>query len=272
MTDEVQTQEQDDAAFNAGFSEARGDEPPTEEVKVEEPAAEDVAPEPVAEEPPAPEVVFAGLTEDQLKAALAKASEVDDLKGQVRQLFGRLGEYNAKLQQVSQTAGQPTKITGDQLKRLHENWGELANDLAEDLSGLTLGSNAAPFDPTELRSELEQKFSDELDKIKKDSELKMLKMRHKDWETIRSSDDFALWEQTLPPDERQTLAESWDAMYVADQFDRFKDWRSNAQSAKQQKQQRLEAAITPKGAPAPAPNSINDDDAFFAGFKQVRRG
>lgn len=265
MTEEVKqqeaTQEQEDAALAAGFATARGEEPPA--------AEEIVEPEPVVEavqEEPTPEIVFGGMTEEQLKAALAKAGEVDELKGQVRQLFGRFGEVNSKLQQQA-SHGQPTKVTSDQLKRLKASFPEFADDLAEDLSGLVLGSSSqSTFDPTELQAS----FKADLEKLTQANELKLLKMKHRDWETVRDSDDFKLWEQTLPTEERTELNDSWDAMYVADKFDEFKAWREKSQTTKQHKQSRLEAAVTPKGTPAPKPSSINDDAAFDAAFRRAR--
>lgn len=272
MTEEVQKQEevqeqQDDAAFEAGFAEARGDESPTPEPVAEETPAE----EPVAEEPvtPEPEIVFAGLTEEQLKAALAKAGEVDELKGQVRQLFGRFGEVNSKLQQAA-SQGQPTKVTPDQLKKLKANFPEFADDLAEDLSSLVLGGGTQQqaFDPSELQATIKA----EREAMEKSFELKLLSIKHPDWQTVRSTDDFKLWEQTLPDKERQELNESWDAAYVSTRFDEFKSWREKSQTVKVQKQSRLEAAVTPKGTPATKQSTINDDDAFYAGFKAVRSG
>lgn len=273
MTDEVKQEElveshvDDDAGLEAGFAEARGDEPPTPEPVADEPTAESETPstdEPAAE-PEVPQPVFAGLTEDQLRAQLAKAGEVDDLKAQVRQLFGRFGEVNAKLQQ----SHQPMKITPDAFAKLRENYGDLADALAEDLSKLPLGGGSQPN--VDL-APIQEQFQQELAKIKQESEMKLLAMRHRDWQTIRTSPDFSLWEQTqLPAEERTRLNESWDALEIADYFDKFKDWRSKSQQQKQQKQSRLEAAVTPtRGAPANV-TAINDDDALVSGWKSVRR-
>jgi hypothetical protein len=256
------TPEQDEAAFEAGFAEARGDEPPTPEPVAEEP----VAAEPEPEATPEPEIVFAGLTEEQLKTALAKAGEVDELKSQVRQLFGRFGEVNSKLQ--SQNT-QPVKVTAAQLKRLQANFPEFADDLAEDLSGLVLGGTSqSAFDPTELKGEFETRLKE----IQKASEIKLLRMKHRDWEIVRDSSEFALWEQTLPDTERQELMSSKDAIYVSEQLDTFKAWRDKAQVATVKKRNRLENAVTPQGVPPTGPTTINDDDAFMSGFKAVRRG
>ena len=273
MEDEVKeqelNQEQDDAAFEAGFAEARGEEPPTQP----EPAAEVAeSPEQQETEEQSEETVeaeeeplYAGLTESQLKAQLARVAEIDEVKAHVRQAFGKLGEMNQKLMSVQSASA---KLSPGQLKKLSSEFPEMAALLEEDLSSLSVGNNG--FDPTQIRQELEGKFSAELQQIKQEQELKMLSMRHRDWQTIRSSDDFRVWEQTLPTEERQKLNDSWDALYVSDKFDEFKSWRDRAQSTKQHKTQRLAAAVTPTGVPKAGPSTINEDDAFLAGWKSVR--
>jgi hypothetical protein len=266
MTEEVMNQEQpqsttaeDEAAFEAAFAETRGDEPPIEATPEPEPE-----PEPQAEPEPEPEpIVVAGLTEAQVKARFA---ELEDLKAQLRQVHGRFGELNGKLVQMQQPNA-PREISADTFEDLQADFPELAAGIAKGLSKISMGgSTQAPVD----LAPLEQKFSQEIERIQKQSEIKLLTLKHRDWQTIRNSDDFKVWEGTLPEEERETLENSWDALYLSDQFDRFKDWRDKAQVVKQTKQKRLEAATTPRGV-ASTPNTINDDDAFSSGFKGIRR-
>lgn len=269
MTEEVLEQQEntqeDDAAFDAGFAEARGEELPTQpepEKRAEESTApveaEQPAQEPVVEEP-----LYAGMTESQLKAALAKVGEVDEVKQQVRQAFGKLGELNQKLM-AAQTA--TAKLSPGQLKRMTEEFPEIAKILEEDLSSLSIGGQQT-FDPSPLQSE----FKTQLEKIKAEQEVKLLTMAHRDWREATSSDDFKVWAQTLPQDERQKLNDSWDALYLSDKITEFKSWKEKAQtSTQQQKQNRLAAAVTPTGVPKATPTTINDDDAFMAGFRSVR--
>ena len=267
VVEQEDTTQQDDAAFEAGYAEARGEEPPTQP----EPEQQEPEQEPVVEEAPEPEPIFAGLTEDQLKSALAKAGEVDELKSQVRQIFGRLGEFNQRIQQAQSATG-GAKLTAGQLNKLRSEFPEMADLLEQDLSGLSVGGQQNSFDPTPMRDELQQGFRAEIDRVNKENEKKLLSIRHRDWQTIRDTDDFKLWENTLPVEDRQSLNESWDAMYIADRFDEFKAWRSKAQSSKQQKQSRLAAAVTPRGVQSQPTSTVNDDDAFMAGYKSVRGG
>jgi hypothetical protein len=271
MTEEVQDQEvqqssttaEDEAGFEAGFAEARGDEPPTAESQPE------VTPDPNAETEPEVEQeqpVLAGLTESQIKAALAKANEVDELRAQLRQIHGRYGDLNGRLTQMQQSAA-PREVTAEMFEELNAEFPELAAGIAKGLSKLPLGGQ--PQTQVDL-APIEEKFTQGLDRIQKQAEIKLLSMKHRDWQTIRESDDFKVWEGTLPEDERNELENSWDALYLSDQFDRFKGWRDRAQAARQTKQKRLEAATTPRGVVS-TPPTVNDDDAFFSGFKQVRR-
>ena len=98
----------------------------------------------------------------------------------------------------------------------------------------------------------------------------MLSMLHRDWQTVRQSDDFVLWENQLPEAERIELNASEDPLFVADKFDTFKEWRSKSQEVKQSKQQRLAAAVILICGVFATPAAVNDDDAFLAGFTQVR--
>ena len=84
-TQAVEVVEQDeDQALAAGFAEARGEEPPVIEPVVVEEAAPAAETPPQEEPPEEPQVVFAGLTEDQLRSAILKANEVDSLKELLR--------------------------------------------------------------------------------------------------------------------------------------------------------------------------------------------
>lgn len=268
MTDEVIQQEQeDDAAFEQGFAEARGEESPTTESH-EEPVSQEESQETEeaqeAQEEPQEEQLYAGLTESQLKAQLARVAELDEMKQQVRQAFGKIGELNAKLQQA-QTA--KATLSPGQLKRLASEFPEMAALLEEDLGSLSVGGNQ--FDPSPLVNELHA-TKQQFEEAKQEQEKKLLSIAHRDWQTVVASDDFTLWKQTLPSEERQTLDTSWDALYIADKISEFKEWRGKAQTSKQQKTKRLEAAVTPQGITKAGPSAINDDDAFLAGFKAVR--
>ena len=103
----------------------------------------------------------------------------------------------------------------------------------------------------------------------KTNETKLLSVMHPDWKSIPSTPEFAQWKGTLAPDELQVVNDSWDALSVGDALTKFKAWKAQTVQAKQQRQSRLEAAVTPRGTRQPTP-SMTEQDAFLAGFKSVR--
>ena len=264
VTDEVSTQEvdestssaaveqvaapeatADDAAFQAGYDAARsGGEPKPE---------------------PEPPKLIAGFTEDQVKELLQKAAEVDQLKARESKMFGTLGSLKQAIDAVRNQPQAPqggqVRISGS-LKRLSAEFPEMAALLSEDLNEALQGQpQAGGIDQQAFRSELERSS--------KDMETKLLTMAHKNWRQDVQTPEFAQWKGTLPPDELHIVNDSWDAVSVSAALDKFKEWRSAATQTKQVRQNRLEAAITPKGNRQPAP-SMSDEDAFVQGFKSAR--
>jgi len=74
-------------AFEAGLAEVRGDEQPAETLPQTAPPTDPVTPEPV---------MFAGYTEDEIKAALARLDKIDELEQRLvansDKLFGTIGQ------------------------------------------------------------------------------------------------------------------------------------------------------------------------------------
>lgn len=246
----------DDAAFEAGFNEAKGIEPPP-------------APEPEPE--PAPKQVIAGMTEEQVKALLEKAAEVDKLREQQAKVFGSLGSLKQSIDalrnQPKPTATQ-VQITKDKLSRLGQMFPEMAEMLAEDLNGVLTGGAAAAVDTSKFEQEFEQKLQTKLEATQQQFEAKVLTLMHPDWKQIVAADEFGKWKQSLAPEVMAELDSSWDAEFIGSKIAEFKDWKSKTATSQQQKRSRLEQAITPRGTPNPP--AMTDDDAFIRGFKEAR--
>lgn len=232
----------DDAAFAQGFDAARGVEPEPQ-------------PEPVR---------IAGYTEEELRDLLEKAKEVDKLREREAKVFGTLGSLKQSLDQLKQQppAAAQVAISGG-LKRLSSEFPEMAELLQEDLKEALVSGAAAPTES------VEQLVNERLDSVSKTYEQKLLSVLHPDWRGIYADEAFAQWKGTLSPDELQVVEDSWDAISVGDALTKFKAWRDQAAQAKQTRQTRLEAAVTPKGGRA-MPSVATDDDAFVAGFKRAR--
>ena len=273
-TEAVESQEVevavDDEAFAAGFSEARGDEPPASEPAPEPVQAEEQAEQPAVEAEPEPEPqqnLIAGMTEDQLRAAILKANEVDHLKSQLDKAFGKVGEVNRTLMQLQQRSS--VNLDKAKFKRLSEEFPEIAEMLASDLNDALgeVGGQSPAVDPEQFEKVVDER----LIAMQQAQERRFLSRMHRDWESVVTSDEFKLWQQNvLPPEDAQVLATSWDSDFISDKLDEFKAWRSKATAAKENKQKRLEQAVTPRGDTREPPTAQTEDEAFLAAFKSAR--
>lgn len=286
MSEEIQqeqTQEQqidvaqEEAAMEASFAESRGEEPPVTVEAEQSPETGEQQTEPVKAEAKQ-EVLIAGLTEDQLKAALLKAGQVDELNTQLRKAFGRMGELQGHIQQLRQSSGSGgVKLSADKLKRLSSEFPEMAQMIAEDLSEALQGSGGgAAFDPAQMDQFVTERLTASETKIHQEMEKRWLTRQHKDWQTVVNSDDFGLWVQNvLPKEEAAALGNSWDAEFISDKLSEFKSWRDQsagtANRSKENKQKRLEAAVAPTGNRGEPNATMSEDDAMEQAFRAARR-
>lgn len=240
-----------DAAFEAGFAGAHSAEP--------------------EHQPEAPsEPVYAGYKESELKALLARIPEIDGLKQRESKVFGTVGQlkqaFDGFRAQPTAQSGTPISLSADKLARLNAEFPELASLIAEDLNGVILGAGqSGGMDQAAVDGIVAQK----LEGLNQTFETRLLTAMHKDWRKVVQSTEFDTWTATLPEETRSQLAESWNAEFIAEQIDAFKDAQATATRTKQTNQRRLEAAITPRGNTA-APPAPSEDDAFLAGFRSVR--
>jgi hypothetical protein len=284
MSEEIDANQlaQDEADLEEGFSgkaaaAAIPDAKPTEDVKVE--GGSDVVTE---------EQQFAGMSDSQLRALLAKASEVDSLKEELvdtrNRIHGRFGEVTAKLnelfkqQQTATPAG--GKFTADKFKRLSQEYPEIAEAMASDLSDtFAAGSTESAVDIDNklnqvvnfMRSEYDQK----LVAHDQESETRRMDKYRKTWREDLSTPDFTLFKSQLPQEERQAFDASWDADEINDTFKKYDAWKERSvkkstdlQTQQAAKTKRLEQAIQPRGTSTD--HSPSDADALEAGFQSVR--
>jgi hypothetical protein len=249
-----------DAAFEKGFNEE-----PSIAVSTEK------EPEPTPEIE-IPEIRFAGYTESELKELLSKASEVDKLKEREAKVFGALGSLK---QSIDQIRNQPRpsatvlQVTKEKLAKLSAAFPEMAEMLADDLSGVLTGGSSV--DPNQVSEMVETKLSQRLQQseqvMQQTFEAKVLSVMHPDWRQVAASEDFVKWRKALPREADEALDRSWDAEFIGSAIKEFKDWKSKAVQGQQAKRSRLEAAITPKGGPAAPVKTV--EDAFYEGFKNA---
>jgi hypothetical protein len=259
-------QDQLEAAFEEGRALSRGEFP--EESQQEEAGAQSSA------------KLFAGLTEDELKPLLAKATEVDSLKEQLSQfqtetqkIYGKLGEYNRELQKLR--SEKPT-IGKMEFKRLAEDYPDLAEAMAEDMAKL---STSAPIDVQAIEANIRANVLREIEAREEvrdaqyrekavQSEIEVLSSKHPDWKEKRHTTEYQLWFSTLPTDKQHHVHTTMSGREAAQALDEFDSWRDRGKNTKIN---RLERAVTPTGSSPPEKTKQSDRDAFEAGRQAARK-
>lgn len=286
----------DSAGLSAGFNKVRGGDAHTEsrpaKPEVEEtqtPSAAQAAPTEADAGKVEKPTVLAGMTEDEVKAALGKAARVDEVeqnfKNFTAKVHGTLGQMQQALkalQTAPAASGQPVKVAKDALKKLREaGFDEIADLLVQDLDGLLVAAPAT-FDATSLEKALTEKFETRLTEANKAAEKKILTIRHSDWPQVYASPEFKEWGKTLPDGVFTQLVNSWDSELISDALTDFKQWRDDrkkaaadaqvkADATKREKDKRLEKAIPPsKGAADNTPTRLPDKAGLGRGFARVR--
>jgi hypothetical protein len=262
-------QAQEDLA--AGFAVAHGDQPSAE------PASEPPVAEPAKPEVVEPAKVLAGMTDAEIKQVFEKVPGLEKaLNEEIRKVYGKFGELNGQLQKLQQ--GQPTRtFTAGALKRLNEEFPEIASMLAEDLTEL-MGAPAAPAAEAPAAKPADAPFTPDVKtliteavtQVREATEQRLLTVLHPDWNTVVKSPEFAAWMGTLPAEKAKKYGESDDAFVAAEAFTEFKAFKPKGQKPSARGKERLEQAITPDGDGAPPTPSLDDNAAFVQGFNSVR--
>jgi hypothetical protein len=255
-----------------------------------EPEPEPETPEPAAAAPetpaPAPVIkpVLAGLTEDQITAALARASQQ---QATIDKLGGRIGHL---IQQVEQLKNTPRTVADQRsfdvkLTKLSQAFPELAELLREDLQGLTPGEApvAAPAAPTFTAEDVDRIVTEKLTSFSQQQErgmeVRALGSVHPDWEQVIRTPQFALWRDNVIED-GAALMESESAQFISRKLTEFKDWVKATTVAptpaptpapRKNPQQRLRDAILPDTPTPPTTGTVSEEDAFAAAFATERK-
>jgi len=302
----------EDAAFVKAFNETRAEdvagtalaEPPVLEeepvVPVETPAAvapvETPAPVEGAVVPPGETPkLFAGLTEEQLQAALARSGT---LQGTVDKMAGRIGQLMQQIEALRKTppTTQQAQVALDlKLEKLGAAFPELASMLREDLAGLQTPATAAPLVPAppagitqeQLDAILAERLNATNETMREQIEMKVLSIQHPDWLKVIKTPQFALWrDNVLGAEEGAKLMASEDSVFISQHLNDFKAWRDKPAPAAEplvapvvpeppKRTTRLANAVLPNGtAPVTTGGPITEEDAFAAGFagEQKRAG
>lgn len=248
-------------AFNEGLSKISGTEPPE---SVDKPAQ-----------------LFAGMTEDELKAAVQKAAQIDELNERLKNTrdtaFGKMGQLEQTIRELAANAsasrGAPVQLSKDTFKRLAEVFDDegVAEALAEDLAGLQFEKpDLSEFSKTVAESLRESLLPELKQELSQDFEVKLLTFLHSDWQEIRDSEEFAHWRTTLKPEDQAVLDTSWDGATLAQAFTQFKTWRDKRAEAVEKRTRRLEdAAVPARRGGGPGQRTSGELSGFERGIQRV---
>lgn len=270
---QIEQQQQDDAAFAAGFDSVRNASDDFGSPEVKEPEAKEPEvpeqQEPEQAEPEAEKPVLAGLTESQIKSLLERSAKVDAIEDQLRKAHGKIGELNGKLQEFAAhkqpTPSAPAAPVDDAglaaVERDYPEFAKLAEVRARKIVAEMMAGQTPATGPSadEIRAE-----------VNRDMQMLMMDSLHDGWRDTVNSQDFALWIATQPETVQQTYSTTESAKELAGVLAAFTKSRAPQPDKRAQSKQRLEAALLPSGTPAKASHAPSDQDEFMAGFYSVR--
>jgi hypothetical protein len=258
-------EEEAERDFAAGFS---GEPEEGEYIDGEEVEQEfDGEEESEGEEPPEEPIIEEfGMTASQLRERLAQIDQIDAIKQRIEtdfsKVYGKFGEVQRVLQQ--QGPGRLNKVA---LKRIREEFPELASRLEEDLADSIGAAGPAP-DFKELVEERLQQVSTDL--IKRYEE-RLLARDHPDYKKIATDPDFDKWiAEAADEDTKKQIRESTDSIWLSGRLTEFKEWRQKREESTKSSAKRLERAVAPEGRAPRSPKRTDYDD-FLAGFKSARK-
>jgi len=268
-------QAEESAAFSASLNgDVRADEAPAEQENTEEAEVTNASEATLSEadavdDKPIEQQV--GLTPEQLTAMLAKMPKIEEIEqmtsAEIRKIHGKFGELNRallELQKNGQTQQQAkVNFNGASFKRMQAEFPELAEILAEDFN------NFGTADNTQSNEVIESRVAQVREELSKDMQKSLLLIQHKDAPQLLVSDDYKVWKQTLPDEERVKLDDSWDAMYIGEKLTEYKNWNAAKNSGTQERRDRLQRAITPRSTQVTLkPQAMTELDGFNMAFKK----
>lgn len=283
----------EDAAFAASFAESRGEEAPQPETPevTEQPAESQGNEGAPANEGAPPETeapkLFAGLTEEQVAAALARTGSMQTTVDKMAGRIGQLMQQIEALRTNPPTTQQAQKALDLKLEKLSGAFPELANLLREDLQVLS-GAPAAELPAAAPAGITQEQFDAALaerlkatqEQLNEKLEVKVLTILHPDWNQLIKTNEFALWRDNVLGAERgRALMTSEDSAFISQHLTEFKAWRAATANPNPNpvptpkpvaRTTRLSNAVLPTGGAAPAQAPVTEEDAFAAGFKRER--
>ena len=266
MTTETEEQvlaERESEAMNLGFDSVRNPDDAQREnqqsVAGDDDAPTDDPPETASQDE---QPVFAGMTENEIKTLLERASRFDD---QLAKAHGKIGELNRTLQHLTapQPAPQATVEVGKDddvdLSEIEELFPEFAPAVEAKARRIAMEVMAqqrpAQADPEQLHQTIA---------------LAVMDASRPDWRNTVQTEDFQKWMAAQPDDYQQTYASTWDTAVFSGVLTDFDTARRATTARTTKNQTRLEAALTPDSRTSRVSHAATEMDAMQAGFDSVR--
>ena len=243
------------------------------EQHVEQPGSEKTAAELVED------LQDAGYTPEQIRQAL------DGHTADLRKVHGRYGELNSLVQGLQQQlvalnaqgkSGQGARLTKESLKRLSEEYPEIAEILAEDLSDALGSAGSGGLDAEAVKALLEahtqESLKPTLDGLGSVVDQRVaqgvLSYQHPDWTTVREEPEFKEWVGKLPADKQEEFLNTWSPTVVGQYLTEFKASRAEKTQQQTTRQNRLANAETPTrgGAKDVKSGAQTEEDGFNSAF------
>lgn len=246
--------------------------------KAEVPAAAAAAP---AEDPwkDVPKVV-----RDQLEA----------LPGRLRNIEGHIGGLKSTLDTALATAKAATSagkeaptatqiataaVSTEKWKKLQEDFPDWTAALDEKFESLRQQQQpGAKVDVAGLTKEVTDKV---VSGVKPDlqagfqqaRQYAQVDIKHEGWEDTVKTPEFGTWLKSQPADVQalSTSEKAKDAIKLLDTYTAHQTKVAADETARQKREKRLAAAVTPTGTTGTPQTGINDDQAFERGFNRTRK-
>lgn len=224
-----------------------------------------------------------------LESALAQLKELREslksVKGSedtIRRLNGEIGSIKRNMLQMAKAPASPanpaTAPADDELaaalkaaEGAADAFPEVGGPLATALKAVAARTTAQQpgMTPEQIAEIVQQQVA----VAAQQSAIQSLAKVHPDYETVRSTPAFEKWIAAQPAEYAAELNNTWDAAVVSDGLTKFKAELQRQQKARESKQNRLAAAVTPprSGAAKGGPSTIPDEEGFNAGYNKVRR-
>lgn len=270
---QVQEEAEQLAEMMAGYNKARGDEPPATvepTTQVEQPEAHvaddvDLQPEPQA----APELTITSLA-DELKALKAKVAESSNSDpAAVRKLHGEIGNINRTLKALQNPPKGEEAPADDELAAALKSAEEAADEYPEVVGPLVKVLKASIARQGQSKPEdIDERVTTAVSRIRESDAREALAEEHPDFETVRDTPEYKAWLNSKPPEFQVRFNTTWNPAVVARGLTEFKE----SLKKREQKQNRLAAAVTPQSAQQRATSSVlPDEKGFEIGYNRSRK-